>query len=128
VISKQPRIASFGREQDELTDADHPSGVVGCFFDKIQSENQVMSGQSYPNTTAAKKSELNRSPQRGKVGTSTRSLAHGSPTSSKRQNRGRGKCFPWETFVSRGASTSTSSSGSMALGVGFSRKQQAAFR
>src|ERR1700747_2192883 len=30
---KQPRIASFGREQDELTDADHPSGVatsVGC--------------------------------------------------------------------------------------------------
>src|SRR6202035_3284968 len=23
------RIASFGREQDELTDADHPSGVVG---------------------------------------------------------------------------------------------------
>jgi hypothetical protein len=38
---------------------------------------------------AAKRSELNRSPQRGKVGTSTRSLAHGSPTSSKRQNRGR---------------------------------------
>src|SRR6516164_7715840 len=27
---KQPRIASFGREQDELTDADHPSGVIGC--------------------------------------------------------------------------------------------------
>ena len=27
---EQPRIASFGREQDELTDADHPSGVVGC--------------------------------------------------------------------------------------------------
>src|ERR1700746_2697880 len=27
---KQPRIATFGREQDELTDADHPSGVVGC--------------------------------------------------------------------------------------------------
>lgn len=27
---KQPRIARFAREQDELTDADHASGVVGC--------------------------------------------------------------------------------------------------
>src|ERR1700719_1136458 len=27
---EQRRIASFGREQDELTDADHPSVVVGC--------------------------------------------------------------------------------------------------
>src|SRR3982074_290584 len=27
---KQPRIARFAREQDELTDADHTSGVVGC--------------------------------------------------------------------------------------------------
>src|ERR1700740_3028962 len=27
---KQPRIARFAREQDELTDTDHASGVVGC--------------------------------------------------------------------------------------------------
>src|SRR5260370_9912538 len=27
---KQPGIARFAREQDELTDADHASGVVGC--------------------------------------------------------------------------------------------------
>jgi hypothetical protein len=45
---KQPRIARFAREQDELTDADHASGVVGCPTLKVAEVRRKLLPSTYP--------------------------------------------------------------------------------